>query len=240
MNIQEKINEYITTLSKESMNMNEFMTKWNSSVYQSKLQELLVHCNTSFVEEDAVDSLQLNMKRHKLSTLQVACVAEDLDWVFELLEAGEDLHYKSSYGWTALHCACYSNTESDRDRLEIVYELIRRGANVNEVNIFGWTPLHVAVYCKRIKIAELLLKHGANPTLRTQAGKTFTSLLGEHDEFIRDYMITQLCIVEGSDAGVKQLCLNMTKDMVDMVDMERLEEAMKNVEITQEDLKFIS
>lgn len=50
--------------------------------------------------------------------------------------------------------------------------LIEAGADVNAVGDMSETPLHVAVSQENIKVVEALLKSGANPTAKSEFGKS--------------------------------------------------------------------
>jgi tankyrase len=52
--------------------------------------------------------------------------------------------------------------------------LLSSGANVNAANRWGNTPLHLAAVYERGKqpMVDLLLAHGADPTLRNSDGRT--------------------------------------------------------------------
>ena len=52
---------------------------------------------------------------------------------------------------------------------ECVEALVQSGADVNaRVLMFGFTPLHIACKKNRIKVVELLLKHGASIEATTE------------------------------------------------------------------------
>jgi ankyrin repeat protein len=55
---------------------------------------------------------------------------------------------------------------------EAIAELFRAGADMNPVNRDGYSPLHLAALANDIPTAEALLKHDANPRLRTGLGKS--------------------------------------------------------------------
>ncbi|XP_034152382.1 uncharacterized protein LOC105007983 [Esox lucius] len=87
------------------------------------------------------------------------------------------LHRRNKYGETLLHVAAMKgDTQGVRDMLS-------KGPNVNIADNAGWTALHEAVSNGHYEItkdlikagaliAELLLKHGANPLLPNKNGQT--------------------------------------------------------------------
>lgn len=58
------------------------------------------------------------------------------------------------------------------DKREAVAALLEAGANVNHQDISGRTFLHAAVLGKRIKILQMLLAAGADPTIADNKGQT--------------------------------------------------------------------
>ena len=46
--------------------------------------------------------------------------------------------------------------------ISCVQELLERGVSANAKNKYGMTPLHEACYYGHLKVAKLLLEHGAN------------------------------------------------------------------------------
>src|SRR5262249_42894406 len=80
----------------------------------------------------------------------------------ELIAEGYDVHAYDAIGHTPLHYA------AEHEHCEVVEFLIARGANVNAIcePLIGKPPLaHVAQTCS-MKMAEMLLKAGANPTFQ--------------------------------------------------------------------------
>lgn len=96
----------------------------------------------------------------------------------ELLATGADIHATDKNGVTALHHAVRFRSPT------AVATLLEHGANVNQqCKRSGGTPLHRAVTAtgapgtagrkaEAIEIISLLLKHGADPSIANQNGKT--------------------------------------------------------------------
>ena len=84
---------------------------------------------------------------------------------------GADVKRKTPQGRTALHAA------TGEDRLEAVKVLLEfKGIKVNELTPQGETALHIAYRRNTPVIVETLLEKGADPSIRTPAGKTAAEL----------------------------------------------------------------
>ncbi len=68
----------------------------------------------------------------------------------------------------------YTPTELQEQMLET---LIQAGVPLNTQDFQGKTPLHRAVELRSIKLAEMLLKAGANPLLKTKSGQIAVELV---------------------------------------------------------------
>lgn len=75
-------------------------------------------------------------------------------------------------GDSLLHVACI------RGIYEEVSLLIAIGANINETGEMSYTPLHYAISKKNLEIVDLLLKCGADTTIKNSFGK---SVIDTHD-----------------------------------------------------------
>jgi ankyrin repeat protein len=94
-----------------------------------------------------------------------ACVGRD-DILKLLLDNGAAADWTNPRdGRTALHVAAIYN------RAAAAELLIRRGAKVAAVDRSGFTPFHLAVLRGSTEVAALLLKHKADPNLRTAESK---------------------------------------------------------------------
>jgi len=59
--------------------------------------------------------------------------------------------------------------------MESIGLMIQAGADVNEVSLDGVVPLEAAVIFENVETVRMLLRHGANPSLRPR-----TSVLGDY------------------------------------------------------------
>ncbi|KAF8792334.1 ankyrin repeat and BTB/POZ domain-containing protein 2-like [Argiope bruennichi] len=116
---------------------------------------------------------------HGLTPLMAACIRGDEAMVHMLLDAGADVDIETpapsnaypcvnpeTQHWTAL---TYATTHG---QLPVIKLLLEKGANVEGGARFSEekitvTPLQLAAASGRLKLAELLLSHGAHPFLST-------------------------------------------------------------------------
>ena len=108
--------------------------------------------------------------------LGLAAYFKHPDTVRMLLELGADVHQAANNPAKvqALHAAVSSNQP------QIVRWLIEAGADVNARQQMDYTPLMGAAANARLDILEMLLAHGADPSLKTTDGKTAAQLAREH------------------------------------------------------------
>ena len=112
------------------------------------------------------------------------------DMLMKLIELGADVNTSSKEG-TPLHKACDRMSGGDEGLVKV---LLEAGAKVNAVNSNKETPLQLAVKGGHYKVAEFLLRSGADPNMLDRSGKsalteaitqfggggTFVKLLLEH------------------------------------------------------------
>lgn len=77
-----------------------------------------------------------------------------------------NINSRDASGDSLLHIA------SIRGIIEEVLVLIEHGANVNEIGEMSYTPLHYAVNYKHMDVIQLLLKNGADVTIKNDFGKS--------------------------------------------------------------------
>jgi ankyrin repeat protein len=93
--------------------------------------------------------------------LMMAALRGELVWVKRLVERGAQINRS---GWTPLH---YAASGPDP---EVVAYLLDRGAAIDAQAANGSTALMMAARYGALDAAPLLLKRGANPSLRNAAG----------------------------------------------------------------------
>ena len=105
-----------------------------------------------------------------------------------LIAAGADVNAGAKNGLkvAALHAAVAGG------KLEIVKAVLEAGANPNAQQQAGFRPMHEAGTKANRALAELLLKHGADPALTSDDGKSAIDLARDkgHAEFA-DWLATQ-------------------------------------------------
>ena len=92
------------------------------------------------------------------------------DFVRKLVELGASVTRVSGGGGTPLHSVASSLRFGGRN-CEIVKLLLDRGAQVNAQCKNGWTALMGAANHGSVDVVRTLLSRGADPTLRTSAGR---------------------------------------------------------------------
>lgn len=83
-----------------------------------------------------------------------------------LLDNGADCNKKDINGWTALFWASWSGMD------EIASLIIDKCSNINDATSKKWTPLMAAALKGNVDVVKLLLKKGADKSLKNSDGKT--------------------------------------------------------------------
>jgi len=84
----------------------------------------------------------------------------------ELIAKGADVNATDDGQYSSLHLAVLNSN------FEIAHALLEAKCNVNHINVDNFTPLHTACSLGNIKLIQLLLSFGADPTLKDARGKT--------------------------------------------------------------------
>lgn len=92
----------------------------------------------------------------------------DVDILKLLIKAGADVNHKDKWGLTPIFLACRNGGNVQGE--EILELLIDAGANINHQDDCGFTSLIEAVMGNHIKAVQLMLKHGADKSLKLTTG----------------------------------------------------------------------
>jgi len=120
-----------------------------------------------------------------------------------LLEHGANIHVQNKEDQTPQHLllAMWSYNSPDDD-VDTIRFFLERGADVDAVDEYHLTLLHVASYHGSVKVARLLLQHGANINARNGEGQTLLhrALVGINDGMWGDsFDAIQLLLENGAD-----------------------------------------
>ncbi|GMF12202.1 unnamed protein product [Phytophthora lilii] len=113
-----------------------------------------------------------------------------------LLEHGADMELVDSLNHTALSCAI------SRKKTAAAILLAQNGASANRVGYHGRTPLQSAIKKKLLEVTKELLKHGANPHVRSESYKVARDFIPSgpnHDKFVElldTYASTEPAIID--------------------------------------------
>ena len=104
------------------------------------------------------------------TALMMAAFSDDVDMLRLLLYRGAAINAKDSYGMTALEKAYQFYWGQAADR---AFEyLLRRGADLYAPGRDGNSAIARAVTDNRVSVVRLLLKHGADPSVRDISGRS--------------------------------------------------------------------
>jgi ankyrin repeat protein len=107
------------------------------------------------------------------TALMHSCAKGNFDATIILLENGSDPAVEGSDGTTPLMLAARYNY------VDIVKELLGRRCDVNRVDVKGWSALmHASLYA--VESAEALIKHGADPDIRSELGITSLMIASQY------------------------------------------------------------
>ncbi|XP_066510596.1 ankyrin repeat domain-containing protein 31-like isoform X2 [Hoplias malabaricus] len=102
--------------------------------------------------------------------LHIAAMKGDIESVEKMIKNDACVNMTDNAGWTPLHEAVF------HEHYSVVESLALAGANINPVGYNGVIPLHDAAQIGSLKTVDLLLKHGADPLLKDNEGKTAVDL----------------------------------------------------------------
>ena len=105
--------------------------------------------------------------------LLITAVAQKDPEILQLLiSGGMDIHYINSLGENALLRVLDMMLRNKQDKQKFAEILINAGININQQNENGFTALMYAVALKNKDLTSLLIKKGADLTLKDKKGRT--------------------------------------------------------------------
>jgi len=115
-----------------------------------------------------IENNNINKQNANGSTpLILACSENSFDLAQFLIKQGANVNLPDKEGNSPLH-----NTILQTKNVKLVSILIKKGANVDSKNYLGLTPLMCAAYKNHNEIITMLLKSGANRSLKSKDHKT--------------------------------------------------------------------
>merc|ERR1719383_696004 len=101
----------------------------------------------------------------------------------KLLELGAEVNVHDSAGYTPLH-HCLTSVGNNAT-LQMAKVLLKKGANPNAINRFGAPPIIECVITNRPEFVELLVKHGADPSIKEMEGFSALHLARNYPDMLR-------------------------------------------------------
>uniref|UniRef100_A0ABD2X9S7 PRANC domain-containing protein n=1 Tax=Trichogramma kaykai TaxID=54128 RepID=A0ABD2X9S7_9HYME len=123
-------------------------------------------------DKDGKPSLRRTTAVHHAARREFLCVVNNLFKIYNRF----DVNYTDEVGLTHFHVASMSGCE------DVVEKFLKLGQDANCLGyITGDSPLHLALTWNRQRVAELLLRNGANPNLANAKGLTSLHIMCGRD-----------------------------------------------------------
>jgi ankyrin repeat protein len=110
------------------------------------------------------------------TALKAAAWNGQFEMIRLLIERGANVRHRNAHGFTALHCAVGSPACDQQRQARCVQLLLERGAEVDAIDNSGGTTLMSAAWFGALPSVELLLRAGADATIKDQEGRTARDL----------------------------------------------------------------
>jgi ankyrin repeat protein len=108
-------------------------------------------------------------RRWIINAIDIGSLAS-IRWI---LERGVDLNFRDEEGYTPIHSVI---DRARDDKIEVLTLLLEAGAPVDLKGINDWTPAHLAAARDDVESLRVLVKHGADLTIRTEIDDYATPL----------------------------------------------------------------
>ena len=127
----------------------------------------MVRMNTIYQHREKEEPMINNQFNIQNTPLHLAAQKSgSIEGMESLIQRGADLNARNKAGWTPLHIAV---AENSYDKAKM---LLEAGADVNATidRQEDDTPLHLVSWTDNVKMAQLLIKHGASLTMYGEDG----------------------------------------------------------------------
>lgn len=147
---------------KEILFISNLFEKWRSERKRKAPANVIALISPGFVE--GLEKAQLTLNDELGSKLRAAQLKIQRDDVQGMGELGSLLNQRDKDGMTLLmHAACYGAEKC-------MIQLVKSGANPHMADTAGNTALHWAVTMTRLRVAEILMYFGSDPSRKNKAG----------------------------------------------------------------------
>jgi ankyrin repeat protein len=139
------------------------------------------------------------------TALHAAAFTGRLEMAKLLIDSGAITTAENEHGEIPLHLVSRGQYISQENSVGIVQLLLECGVDVNAQEKHGWTSLHWAAFKGRVKVAQVLLGHGANAKWETEKGETALNLVsrGEYDSEEHGVSVARLLLERGVDVNAQ-------------------------------------
>lgn len=110
------------------------------------------------------------LRRHWITNALDCGSVASVKW---MLQRNVTLRFRDEEGYTVLHSAL---ARKESERYELLELLLCAGADVDAKGINDWTPAHMAAVHEDLKALGILIKHGADLSIRTDIDDYATPL----------------------------------------------------------------
>ena len=145
-------------------------------------------------------------KKNSLTSLHEAAFRGSVEVAQVLLDHGANAKLETDHGETVLHVVSRGEYDSQEQGARTAQLLLERGVDVNARKKNSFTSLHEAAFRGNIEVARVLLDHGANAELETEAGETALHVVsrGKYDSQEQGVGIARLLLERGADVNARR------------------------------------
>ncbi len=159
------INDQLFTNSLQNLNTEKYAPQIEST--PSNKSEVKKDTDSNNTKQQAPNANSKHIEKYGQNALHQAVLSTNIDEVKKILENTSNIDLADKLGRTALHYAAFNGD------MESAKLLLAKGANINAVDKSKqWTPLFFAVFMKHEDMANLLIKEGADQTIKDKFNRT--------------------------------------------------------------------